>query len=310
MRKKILIATDASLYSRKAMEYATSLAASIGKVDFVLLHVQPMVSQYLAEDAMRLPKVKQELTRVNKKNETISRQLLEECKSFLVSRGVDAGCIAIETQARKGGIAEHILQIAEDRSFDAVVVGRRGLSGLQELFVGSVTTSLLNHSRVIPVWVAGGPFVPDKVLVAVDGSSQSLRTVDHLAYIFSGNGTVRFEFLNIEPLLSRICEIDTTVSETTELEAAILTSNQKCISDFSAQALTIFANAGIEKDRIRFHTLKKQLLTGKAIVDYAQKEKFRTVVIGKSGAGGSSDIGKVAKYAVQKLSDDTVWVVP
>ena len=41
MRKKILMAADASMYSRKAMEYAAQLAEAVTAVDFALLHIQP-----------------------------------------------------------------------------------------------------------------------------------------------------------------------------------------------------------------------------------------------------------------------------
>ena len=310
MRKKILMAADASMYSRKAMEYAAQLAEAVTAVDFALLHIQPQISQYLTDEAARVPKVKKEVEKVKAKNKQASLELLEECKSFLVSRGIDAGCVALESHSRDRGIAEDILKMAEDRSFDAIIVGRRGLSGLQELFMGSVTTNLLNRSRVIPVWVVGGPCKSERVLAAVDGSSQSLRVVDHLAYIFSGNPDVRFTFLNVEPLLKDVCEIDLGPAESAELEAALLDANEKCISGFASQARAMLQKAGFAADRISFESLKKQLFTGKTISDYARQGDYGTVVIGKTGSGGSSDLGKVARYLIQKLSDRTVWVVP
>lgn len=310
MRKKILIAADQSLYSRKAMEYAAKIAQVIGDVDFALLHVQPMISQYLVEEAEKLPKAKKELNQMNEKNKKISYQLLEDCKAFLVSNGIDANCIEIKSRPRDRSIADDILKTAEDQSYDAIIVGRRGISGLQELFMGSVTTNLLAGSRVIPVWVVDGRFTSDKILVAVDGSSQSLRVVDHLAFIFDQNRKIRLNFLNVEPLLSDVCEIDTKTMQTTELEKAILNSNIKCISDFSAKARGILKKAGFEDHQISFDSLKKQLFTGKTIVDTAQKGDFGTVVIGKTGAGQSSGPGKVARYVIQKMSDNAVWVVP
>lgn len=310
MRKKILIAADQSLYSRKAMEYAAKLANEIRDVSFSLLHVQPMISQYLVEEAEKLPKAKKELNQINEKNKKISHELLDECKSFLVSSGIDAGCIEVKSRPRDRSIADDILKTAEDHSYDAIIVGRRGISGLQELFMGSVTSNLLARSRVIPVWVVDGRFESDKILVAVDGSSQSLRMVDHLAFIFAKNRKIRLDFLNVEPLLSDVCEIDTETLQTTELEAAILNSNVKCISDFSAKARGILKKAGFEDHQISFDALKKQLFTGKAIVDTAKKGNFGTVVIGKTGAGQSSGPGKVARYVIQKMSDKAIWVVP
>ena len=86
MRKKILMAADASMYSRKAMEYAAQLAEAVTAVDFALLHIQPQISQYLTDEAARVPKVKKEVEKVKAKNKQASLELLEECKSFLVSR--------------------------------------------------------------------------------------------------------------------------------------------------------------------------------------------------------------------------------
>lgn len=310
MRKKFLIAADTSIHSRRAMEYAANLAAEIKAVDFILLHIQPMISQYLVEEAVKRPKAKQELNRINEKNRVMSHQMLEECKAYMVSKGVDVNCIEMTSRARDQGIAEDILKTVEDRQCDAVIVGRRGLTGLQELFMGSVTTNLLNRSQVIPIWVVDGRFTTDNVLAAVDGSSQSLRIVDHLAYIFSGNRKIRLTFLNIEPMLSGICEIDMESLETRELEAAILSSNEKCIADFSAQARGHLKKAGFEENQIIFDSLKKQLFIGKAIADYAGKGDYGTVVIGKTGAGQSSGLGKVARYVIQKMSDGALWVVP
>jgi len=199
MRKKILIAADQSLYSRKAMEYAAQIAHEIKEVDFSLLHIQPMISQYLVEEAEKLPKAKKELNQMNEKNKKISHQLLEDCKSFLVSSGIDANCIEIKSRTRDRSIADDILKTAEDQSYDAIIAGRRGITGLQELFMGSVTRNLLAGSRVIPVWVVNGPFKSEKLLVAVDGSSQSLRVVDHLAFIFSENRKIHpFPFWNFD----------------------------------------------------------------------------------------------------------------
>ncbi|NOY70231.1 MAG: universal stress protein [Deltaproteobacteria bacterium] len=310
MRKKIVIAVDQSLHSKQAMEYAVKIAEVVKEVDFTLLHIQPMISQYLTEEAIRHPKARAELEKVYEKNKKASHQLLEDCKAHMAHKGIDVNCIEIKTQARSHSVAGDILKMAEALPYDAIIVGRRGITGLHELFVGSVTSNLLAGSRVIPIWVVDGRIQSNKILIAVDYSSQSLRTVDHLAYIFSENREVQLQFLNIELQLEDICEIDTEAAQTAELEKVILNSNEKCVSDFSAKAIDILKKAGFTEDQASFVSAKNQFLTGKAILEAVKKGEFGTVVIGKTGTHTSRNMGRVANYIIQKMSDGVVWLVP
>lgn len=310
MRRKIMIAVDASIHSRNAMAYAARIAETLKEVDFALFHIQPMISLYLVEEAARLPQAKAELARMDEKNREASHRLLEDCRAHMESKGIDVNCIEIMTRPRRYGIAEDILTAAETGSYDAILVGRRGISGLQEMFMGSVTSNLLAGSQVIPVWVVDGAVSSTNVLVAVDGSPRCLKAVDHVGYIFANIPSARIHFLNVEPRIGDYCEVETGTAGFADLEAALLSSNTKCVSDFSAKAYAMLETSGISRDQVSFVTLKKQFFTGKAIVDTAKKQGFGTVVIGKSGAGNNRNLGKVASYVIQKMSDGAVWVVP
>jgi len=144
----------------------------------------------------------------------------------------------------------------------------------------------------------------------VDGSAQSLRAVDHVAYVFSKIPTVRLRFLNITPRLGDFCEMETHSADMAALEEAIQDANEKCISNFTAKAMEILKKAEILPEQVTFATLKNQFFTGKAILEVSRKEGFGTVVVSKSGAGNNRHMGKVASYLIQKMSDGSVWMVP
>jgi nucleotide-binding universal stress UspA family protein len=310
MRKKVIIAVDESIHSKHAMEYAVQVAETVREIDFVLIHIQPIISLYLMDEAMKNPKAKVELEKVYQKNREVSQKLLEECKEHMVRKGIDLNCVEIISQIRHHNIAEDILKLAESKPYDAILMGRRGITGLQELIMGSVTSNLLISSHVTPIWVVDGRVRSKEILVAVDGSSQSLRVVDHLSYIFSKNREIQLQFLNVEPWIGDICEINTDPVQTAELERAILDSNKKCITDFSAKAVGILKKAGLAENQISFRKIKKKYFTGNAIIDEAKKGGFGTVVIGKTSTGSKNHLGKVASRIIQKLSDAAVWVVP
>ena len=310
MRKKILIAIDASIHSRHALDYALQLSATIKKIDFVLFHVQPMISLFLVEEAMRRSKARQELDRLYANNRKFSITLLEDCKARLIKNGIPADSIETKTIPRIDGIAEDVVAFAEAGSYDAILMGRRGIGGLQELLMGSVTANVLANSQVTPVWIVDGPVKKENVLIAVDGSSKCLRAVDHVSFIFSGNRDVRLHFVNLTPRLKDMCEIDISTLKTAELEKALLVSNEKSIADFSSIALGILRKAGFEDDQIVIRSERKKLFTGKALLEIAKNEKFGTIVIAKTGAGQSRHLGKVASHVIQKMSNGAIWVVP
>lgn len=96
----------------------------------------------------------------------------------------------IETSVRRGRPAGVIVEAAHDFRSDLVVVGNRGLSGVESLLVGSVSGEVVDHSPA-PVLVARGT-ATRRILVAVDGSPTSCLALDLLRIwpIFRG-ATIR-----------------------------------------------------------------------------------------------------------------------
>jgi len=78
---------------------------------------------------------------------------IEEAKKKLVSAGLDPakiyGKILTEKPSRAGGI------IAEARTggFGTIIVGRRGLSAVDEFFIGRVSRKVLHMAKKMAVWV-------------------------------------------------------------------------------------------------------------------------------------------------------------
>ena len=54
------------------------------------------------------------------------------------------------------GLAPDILNEAQHSRYDALLVGRRGLSKAQELFLGSVSNQLVQHAVNVPLWIIDG----------------------------------------------------------------------------------------------------------------------------------------------------------
>lgn len=163
MFKTILVATDSSGHADKAVAVAGDLAAKYD-ADISLVHVLLKRDSEISElrrliDVNKLPK---ELHQEFDRFENIQQQRKESTSGVVISLPIPvpedlvvavgnaivdkAENIAREHGASKihrliaaGDPADVIIGCAKSRSADLIVMGTRGLSGLQGMFVGSVS---------------------------------------------------------------------------------------------------------------------------------------------------------------------------
>jgi nucleotide-binding universal stress UspA family protein len=228
----------------------------------------------------------------------------------MVRTGIEESQIQIVTHPTNLGIAKDIIEYALKGQYDALVLGRRGVSGLIEYYMGSVSSNIVQNSRVTPIWVVGSNVAPAKILVPIDGSEYSLRAIDHLAYIVGDHSDISLTFLNIQPKLKDFCKIDFETKETDAFEDLIIKGNQNCIDNFYALALKKLKEFGIKKDRVEIKTVTRLLSIGSPIVDEVKTRNFDTVVMGRSGINKSFFTGSVTNYVLNNISNAAIWIVP
>ncbi|MGD9243184.1 MAG: universal stress protein, partial [Desulfobacterales bacterium] len=190
------------------------------------------------------------------------------------------------------------------------VIGRRGISGLQELFMGSVSSNITQNSNVIPVWIIDGDVAPAKLLVAVDGSEYSLRAIDHLAFALSDAVGISLTFLHVRPKLKDYCEVDFEATQAQALEDLIRKGDKACIDNFYTVALKKLNEFDIGEDRIQTKTVTGLANIGAAILKEVQTGNYDTVVMGRSGVNKSFFTGSVASTVLNKISKGALWLVP
>ena len=310
MVKKIMIAVDDSLHSKNAVRYATRLSARMENLNYVLFTAQPMVSQFLVDEAKKNANSQRELRAVMERNATTSQKLLDNYRLLMVKDGVDESRIQTVTQPRKLDIGKDIIEYAQTGRFDALVIGRRGVSSLQEIFMGSVSSNITQHSNIIPVWIIGGDVVPAKFLVAVDGSEYSLRAIDHLAFALSDAVGISLTFLHVRPKLKDFCEVDFEATQAETLEDLILKGDKACLDNFYDVALKKLNEFDIGEDRIQTRTVTGLANIGAAILKEVQTGSYDTVVMGRSGVNKSFFTGSVTNTVLNKISKGAVWLVP
>jgi nucleotide-binding universal stress UspA family protein len=308
MRKSV-IAVNGSIHSRHAIRYAAEKYRHLQKTSFTLIHIQPTISQYLADEAKKTSGGKAKLEKLCEQNRLTGLALLSELKKLLISLGVSDGDVDCVTEARRHNVARDILDYAEKKNVCAVLVGRRGVSYVQELMLGSVTAELLTHSKLIPIWVVDNTVPSGHLLVAVDGSPGSLRAVDHVSFMQAGSKLEKIILLHITPTLSEFYPME-PAQQNEEMNAFIKKSDRHCTDDFNSRALNILQRAGFSEKDIEFQTIDSRWFVGKSIVEASKKLNAGTIVVGKSGSGEANHIGKIARYIINKSTNGAIWLVP
>jgi nucleotide-binding universal stress UspA family protein len=308
MEKKILLAVDGSIHSKHAIQYAVRMSSVVRDFTCTLLHVQPAISQFLLDEARTDFKAQDKLKKVIRRNAEDAQSMLEKYKAQMVRMGIAEKRIDVVTQPRLLGLARDILQRAQEGLYDAIVVGRRGLSRVQKAFMGSVTAKLAEHSRVIPVWMVDGDVTSTRIIVAVDGSEYSLRAVDHLSFMVGENPNISVTLFHVMPRFSNYCVIDFDEKEV-DIQKVISQGDKRCIDSFYTHAQKKFKEAGIQEKQIEIKVTKRAVNVGKAILDEAKKGNYGTVVIGRRGASKAFFMGSVSRYILDRISNRALWLV-
>lgn len=149
MFNKILVATDMSELNKQVFEEALSLAKATG-ANLMLLHVLSAE----AEGAPQMPTMTtlEYYPGLDSKIVEIYREQWQayEAKSLelLRSRTEEATNAGVKTEfsQNSGSPGRSICEFARNWNADSIVMGRRGRSGLSELFLGSVSNYVLHHA--------------------------------------------------------------------------------------------------------------------------------------------------------------------
>ena len=136
MLSKILVGVDGSQPSKKALEYASNLASKYGSELYVVNTTEEF------GDSVHVQRLEKHDNYVNEVRRH-SKALLNQCELSAKELGVTK----IYTMQEEGNAAEKILEIANNKEVDTIVVGSRGLSTAKEFLLGSVSHKLSHHAK-------------------------------------------------------------------------------------------------------------------------------------------------------------------
>ena len=129
--------TDGSETATQAMRQAVDLARAVGAEMELVSAYEPVPAQRLRDERREAP---EDLQWTISPREDVDTTL-EAAASLARDAGVNA-----RTYPRQGDPADAILDVAEEREADLIVVGNKGMTGAKRFLLGSVPNKVSHHA--------------------------------------------------------------------------------------------------------------------------------------------------------------------
>ncbi|MFC5499378.1 universal stress protein [Caenimonas terrae] len=145
MYQRILVPTDGSELSGKAVRTAITLAARLGS-ELVALYVAPRYPVSFFDGDIGLPR--EEVARTEKEWADKGQAAVDAVAAAARVAGVQARAVVMQSDL----VADSILAAAKKNECDLVVMASHGRKGVARVLLGSETQHVLTHGEV-PVLV-------------------------------------------------------------------------------------------------------------------------------------------------------------
>ncbi len=252
-------------------------------VKFTLLYLTPKARSMFESD--------HESELHARKWEAKGRQALQAARGKFLKSGFKDEQVATKLQARRVSKVKDIIQEGTVGQYDAVVLGRRGLSWVEQVYDESVTKDMLQQTVDFPLWICRLPDLNRKnVLACVDGSEASYRMLDHVGFILE---QVQHHTVTL-----------LTVAKKGEI-------GDQTPEEIFAKSRAVLTDSGISAERI-YRKVMDEASPGKAILKAAGEGAFAAVAVGRTGAGKGRlkklFVGSVSESLFRDLQGASLWL--
>jgi nucleotide-binding universal stress UspA family protein len=133
----IVVGTDGSETATEAVRQATELAKAVGATIHLVSAYEPVGNQRLREEQQQVP---EDMSWMVNQREDVDATLKE------AAEGIGEAGVPVDTYARQGDPADAILDVAEEKDADLIVVGNKGMTGAKRFLLGSVPNKVSHHA--------------------------------------------------------------------------------------------------------------------------------------------------------------------
>ena len=292
-KRRILLAVDGSDQAFEAARYVSQLFMPNcmevvlfhsfweARKDPAYRHRQAFIAEWIIEQERAIQK------------------FLERARRLFLDRGVPEDGVIIKVKERKLGIVQDIVEECQG-GFDALVVGREGLSKLKDLVLGSIAQELIRYPLHIPLCVVGGTPEVGRILLGMDASEGAMKALDYLGTMLECTGCEGALFHVIKSFDFEIACADGEFQKAERVAKICL-----------EKAICHLEQAGLSRDRMTTKIAVGKDICSRAIVEEAREGVYGTIVVGRRSLSGLKEcfIGRVSNKVLKLAKEMAVWVV-
>lgn len=288
LERHLLITVSEDTAHQFGLRFVGSFLRDRETLKATLFYVAPLPPQAYGKPEFLAPE-HADLT--DRSGEQRGRQALERAAKALAAMGVPEARIRTRFKYREFSTAQDIAAEAHRGLYDAVVLGHRGISSLEQFWNPSLGRALLDSQFAAPLWVCRRPDYSRKhVLLCVDGSGPSLCMADHVGFILAR-----------EPEHHVTLYMAQTPNQEDETGVGHI---------FGLARKTLLGN-GLPAERIRTKTVSSPEPAA-SILEEAREARYAVVAMGRTGRTHGFlkriFLGSVSNSVFNELEGAVLWV--
>ncbi|WP_310600226.1 universal stress protein [Desulfobulbus sp.] len=305
MEKTILVAIDGSVYSGNSLEYLANLFGSDSSLSLHLFGVVPSGGggkEWMFDvDPLRSQSAETD------QRASRARKQLRDAEDRLVRGGISRERIATKVRIATS-VSGAIRDEAKHGNYDSVVIGRRGLGSMGNVFFGSISGELVEKCHNVPLWIVDGRVSAERFLLAVHSRPSSLLAADHLAYMLKNRP-------GAEICLYHSNSVFGAQQAATAEEFHLQWGKEWCDKYLDLDNFLFYAHCqllvegGISRSRIRQLPAQMHLDVGSDLLRQAKQHGCGTIVIGRRRRDlAKGQLKGVSDKTLKQAQDLAVWL--
>lgn len=307
---KFLLPVDKDAALDATAGTAGAMASVLGErvKNITLLHV--MAGEYLKTHMMNIDfrvefvvdsKVIRDLR--EKYQESKVKSVLEDVSSKIKNFGIS---VPIEYRVEDGDPVKKILSVCEEGGFSTIVMARRCLSSLKQVFLGSVSAGVLERSGPASVYLVGQETISKeqcpvaRTIIAVDGSDKAFNAVKEASILLRASKDL-LEQVTVIGVID-LANYSDSLSGERSLEIEV--------KSFLDKARRMLIEEGVPEAKIDVRPQYGH--PAEAIATEAEKRDAQMIFMGKTGMSGIKGLvmGSVSRSVIHKCGSRTIAMAP
>ncbi len=154
MEKKILIAIDDSENAMRGVEFvAKSFTADYRVTLFSVVLDTPAICDLNSPSLTPyFMSQKAAFCELEDQKKDLMTKAIRGARELLLKAGFEEDNITVKIEDKKKGVARALIDEAHS-GYDLIVLGRRGLSGIKEFFLGSISQKVLQSAKGVSILI-------------------------------------------------------------------------------------------------------------------------------------------------------------